>query len=62
MKRFSEQAAVLSPEMAKLQSLPQFGAIAQVLTDQLDLCWSGQQAPQATAKSISDGVKRALAA
>lgn len=62
MKRFSEQAAVLSPEMAKLQSLPQFGAIAQVLTDQLDLCWSGQQAPQATAKSIADGVKRALAA
>ena len=61
MKRFSEQAATLSPEMARLQSLPQFGAMAQVLTDQLDLCWSGQQSPQDTAKAISDGVKRALA-
>ena len=61
MKRFSEQAATLLPEMAQLQALPEFGSINQILTDQLDLCWTGQQSPSETAKKIADGIKSRLA-
>jgi multiple sugar transport system substrate-binding protein len=61
MKIFAANAATLSPEVAKLQSLPQFGSINQVLSDQLDLCWTGQQSSADTAKKISEGIKTALA-
>jgi multiple sugar transport system substrate-binding protein len=45
--------------MAKVETLPSFAAINQVLADQLDLCFIGQQTPQQTAKNISDGIKNA---
>lgn len=59
MKLFSEQATTVPAAMAKVETLPSFAAINQVLADQLDLCFIGQQTPQVTAKNISDGIKNA---
>jgi multiple sugar transport system substrate-binding protein len=59
MSVFSEQASTVPAAMAKVETLPSFAAINQVLADQLDLCFIGQQTPKATAKNIADGIKNA---
>jgi multiple sugar transport system substrate-binding protein len=59
MTLFTEQATTVPSAMAKVETLPSFAAINQVLADQLDLCFIGQQTPQQTAKNISDGIKNA---
>lgn len=59
MSLFTEQATTVPAAMAKVETLPSFAAINQVLADQLDLCFIGQQTPQVTAKNISDGIKNA---
>ena len=59
MSLFTKQATTVPAAMAKVETLPSFAAINQVLADQLDLCFIGQQTPQVTAKNISDGIKNA---
>ncbi|WP_081416141.1 ABC transporter substrate-binding protein [Gryllotalpicola ginsengisoli] len=59
MAVFSKQASTVPAAMAKVETLPDFAAINQVLADQLDLCFIGQQTPKATAKNIADGIKNA---
>ncbi len=59
MSRFAEQAKTVPAAMAKVETLPNFAAINQVLADQLDLCFIGQQTPKATAAAIADGIKNA---
>jgi multiple sugar transport system substrate-binding protein len=59
MSLFSEQAKTVPPAMAKVETLPNFASINQVLADQLDLCFIGSQTPKETAKNISDGIKSA---
>jgi multiple sugar transport system substrate-binding protein len=59
MSLFSEQAKTVPSAMAKVETLPNFASINQVLADQLDLCFIGSQTPKETAKNISDGIKSA---
>ncbi len=59
MAVFSKQAATVPAAMAKVETLPDFAAINQVLADQLDLCFIGSQTPKATAANIADGIKGA---
>jgi len=59
MSLFSEQAKTVPAAMAKVETLPNFASINQVLADQLDLCFIGSQSPKATAKNIADGIKNA---
>jgi multiple sugar transport system substrate-binding protein len=59
MTTFSKQAATVPAEMAAVETLPNFAAINQVLADQLDLCFIGQQSPKQTASKIADGIKNA---
>jgi len=56
---FSKQATTVPAAMAKVETLPNFSAINQVLADELDLCFIGQQTPKTTAKNIADGIKNA---
>ena len=59
MSLFSKQAKTVPAAMAKVETLPNFASINQVLADQLDLCFIGTQTPKATAKNIADGIKNA---
>lgn len=57
---FSKQASTVPAAMAKVETSPDFASINQVLADQLDLCFIGQQSPKATAKNIADGIKSSV--
>lgn len=59
MTVFSQQAKTVPSAMAKVETLPDFAAINQILADQLDLCFIGQQTPKATAANIADGIQNA---
>jgi multiple sugar transport system substrate-binding protein len=59
MSLFSEQATTVPAAMAKVETLPNFASINQVLADQLDLCFIGSQSPKDTAKNIADGITNA---
>lgn len=61
MNLFAAQAATVPSAMAKVETSAKFDSINQVLGDQLDLCFTGQQNATKTAKSIADGVARAVA-
>ncbi len=56
MALFSKQATTVPADMAAIETGPLFNPINQVLADQLDLCFTGQKSPQATAKAIAQGV------
>lgn len=60
MTLFARQATTVPASMAKVETSPDFAAINQVLADQLDLCFTGQQTPQKTAAAIQDGVAGAV--
>jgi multiple sugar transport system substrate-binding protein len=60
MKTFTEQAATVPAAMAQVETSPNFAAINQVLADQLDLCFVGQQTPKETAAKIASGIKSAV--
>jgi multiple sugar transport system substrate-binding protein len=60
MSTFSTQATTVPASMAKVETLPDFASINQVLADQLDLCFIGQQSAKVTAANISDGIKNAV--
>jgi len=59
MSLFSEQAKTVPAAMAKVETLPDFASINQVLADQLDLCFIGSQSAKDTAKNIADGITNA---
>ncbi|RKR73503.1 ABC transporter substrate-binding protein [Frondihabitans australicus] len=59
MALFSEQAKTVPAAMAKVETLPDFATINEVLADQLDLCFIGSQTPTATAKAIASGIQNA---
>lgn len=61
MALFTQQATTVPSSMAKVETSPDFTAINQILGDQLDLCFIGQQTPKATATNISDGIKSVTA-
>lgn len=60
MQVFTQQAKTVPAPMAQVETSPNFAAINQVLADQLDLCWIGQQTPKETASKIAEGVKSAV--
>ena len=60
MQVFVEQSATVPTEMAREQTLPDFNKINQVLADELELAFKSGQAPETTAKNISDGIKESL--
>lgn len=61
MTVFAENARTVPEEMVALQTMTSFSEMAGLLTDQLELCWTGQQKSQETATRISDGLKKILA-
>jgi len=61
MGLFTQQATTVPAPMAAVETSPDFTAINQVLGDQLDLCFTGQQTPKETASKIADGIKSAVA-
>lgn len=61
MQTFTQQATTVPAAMAQVETSPDFAAINQVLADQLDLCFVGQQSPKETAAKIADGIKDAVA-
>lgn len=60
MQRFAEQATTVPGTMARVETMPQFADINLMLADQLDLCFTGQQTPAATASAIASGLKGIL--
>jgi multiple sugar transport system substrate-binding protein len=58
--RFLEQAAAIPKEMYKLQTSPNFAAMNNVLSQQIPLCFTGQQSAKETAANIDSGIKSAL--
>jgi ABC-type glycerol-3-phosphate transport system substrate-binding protein len=60
MQRFAEQATTVPSNMAKLETSAQFADVNLMLADQLDLCFTQQQTPAATATNIAAGLKRIL--
>lgn len=61
MSVFAENARTVPEEMVALETMTQFSEIAGHLTDQLELCWTGQQKAKETATKISDGLEDILA-
>jgi multiple sugar transport system substrate-binding protein len=61
MQKFVQQAATVPEPMVRVQTSAKFDPINQVLGDELDLCFTGQQDAATTARKISDGIGRALA-
>jgi multiple sugar transport system substrate-binding protein len=59
--RFLEQAAAIPKSMYSLQTSPNFAAMNNVLSQQIPLCFTGQQTPKETAANIDSGIKSALA-
>jgi ABC-type glycerol-3-phosphate transport system substrate-binding protein len=60
MQRFAEQATTVPANMARLETTAQFADVNLMLADQLDLCFTQQQTPAATASNIAAGLKRIL--
>ena len=60
MEKFVQQATTVPSSMAKVETSPSFSAVNLMLADQLDLCFTGQQTPDQTAKGIADGITRIL--
>jgi multiple sugar transport system substrate-binding protein len=61
MQKFVRQAATVPEPMVRVETTAKFDPINQVLGDELDLCFTGQQDAATTARKISDGIGRALA-
>ena len=61
MQVFAKGSKDLPDEMAALQTMPAYSEIELLLTNQLDLCWTGQQSSADTATAISDQLKGILA-
>ena len=60
MNRFFEQATTVPAKMAREQTVPAFGDIVQVLTDQLEAAFKTGQAPELTARNIANGIRENL--
>jgi multiple sugar transport system substrate-binding protein len=60
MQKFVRQAATVPEPMVRVETTAKFDPINQVLGDELDLCFTGQQDAATTARKISDGIGRAL--
>jgi len=60
MNRFVEQATTVPAKMAREQTVPAFGNIVQVLTDQLEAAFKTGQAPEVTARNIANGIMENL--
>ena len=60
MNRFVEQATTVPEKMAMEQTVPAFGNIVQVLTDQLEAAFKTGQAPELTARNIANGIRENL--
>jgi multiple sugar transport system substrate-binding protein len=58
--RFLEQAAAIPKSMYALQTSPNFAAMNNVLSQQIPLCFTGQQTSKETAANIDSGIKAAL--
>jgi multiple sugar transport system substrate-binding protein len=61
MQKFVQQAATVPEEMVRVETSAKFDQINQVLGDELDLCFTGQQDAATTARKIADGVGNAIA-
>jgi len=61
MQKFVRQATTVPQPMVRVETSAKFDPINQVLGDELDLCFTGQQDAATTARKISDGIGRALA-
>ena len=61
MQKFVQQAATVPEAMVRVETSPKFDPVNQILGDELDLCFTGQQDAATTARKISDRVGRALA-
>jgi multiple sugar transport system substrate-binding protein len=61
MQKFVQQATTVPQPMVRVETSAKFDPINQVLGDELDLCFTGQQDAATTARKISDGIGRALA-
>jgi multiple sugar transport system substrate-binding protein len=61
MNRFVEQATTVPEKMASEQTIPSFGSVVEVLTDQLEAAFRTGQSPEQTARNISSGIEEALA-
>jgi multiple sugar transport system substrate-binding protein len=61
VQKFLTQAAAIPKEMYKLQTSANFAAMNNVLSQQIPLCFSGQQTAKETAANIDSGIKSALA-
>ena len=61
MQKFVQQAKTVPQPMVRVETSAKFDPINQVLGDELDLCFTGQQDAATTARKISDGIGRALA-
>jgi multiple sugar transport system substrate-binding protein len=61
MQTFTKQASTVPAAMAAVETSKDFAAINQVLADQLDLCFLGQQTAKETASKIASGIKSAVA-
>jgi ABC-type glycerol-3-phosphate transport system substrate-binding protein len=60
MNVFATQAKTVPAAMAKVETGPNFNQVNQLLADQLDLCFTGQQSPSKTASEIASGIKNVL--
>jgi multiple sugar transport system substrate-binding protein len=61
MRRFVQHASTVPAPMVAVETSARFDAVNQVLGDELDLCFTGQQDAATTARKIHDGVGRVLA-
>lgn len=61
MNRFVEQATTVPEKMASEQTIPSFGSVVEVLSDQLEAAFRTGQSPEQTVQNISSGVEEALA-
>jgi len=60
MNRFVEQATTVPEKMAREQTLPAFGSVVEVLSDQLEAAFRTGQSPEQTVRNISSGIEEAL--
>ncbi len=61
VSRFLDQAAAIPQEMYKLQTSKSFSAINNVVSQQIPLCFTGQQTAKETAQNIASGITSAIA-
>jgi multiple sugar transport system substrate-binding protein len=60
MNRFVKQATTVPEKMALEQTIPAFGDIVQVLTDQLEAAFKTGQSPEQTVRNIASGIQENL--